>query len=153
MDNIKDIAARIERKLNEQASEFNILRDRVLAVIGFSIALLTLIFSSLEKLKPAIDLILAVPILFSLISLATLIYATITNPISRGMDTVLIKELIEDDKKTDSDFYLHDISYNLDSFKDNAPKLEKLRNRLNCALAIQAFVAILFGLCTYFNNI
>ncbi|MBN8693670.1 MAG: hypothetical protein J0L69_10770 [Bacteroidetes bacterium] len=153
MDDAKDIAARVERKLNEQTSEFNVLRDRILAVIGFTLALLTLIFSSLEKLSQTINLILAVPILFSLIFLAILIYALITNPISRGMDTVLIKELIEDENKTENDFFLHDISYNLDSFKDNAPKLERLRSRLNWALVIQAFVAIFFGLCTYFNNI
>jgi hypothetical protein len=152
VDNIKDIAARVERKLIEQTAEFKIIRDRILAVIAFSIPLLALILNSLKNLKPTIDFVLAVPILFSLISIAVLIYSTITNPISRGMDATLIKELIEDKKKTDEDFFMHDISYNLDSFKDNAPKLEKLRNRLNFALVVQAVVAVLFGFCLYFNK-
>ena len=94
MKNVKEIAARVERKLNEQTAEFNLLRDRVLAVLGFCLTLLTFIFSFLEKIKQPYNFILAFPILISLISVATLIYATITNPISRGMDTALIKDSI-----------------------------------------------------------
>jgi len=148
---MKERAARIERKLNEQTAEFNLLRDRILAVIGFSLALLTIVFSFLEKIKQPYNLILAGPILLSLVSVAILIYAAITNPISRGMDTDLIRELIED--RTENDFFLYDISYNLDSFKSNASKLEKLRNKLNWSLAIQGIVVLIFGLCTYLNNI
>lgn len=68
------------------------------------------------------------------------------------MDTVLIKDLIESGKK-ENDFFMHDISYNLESFTDNAPKLESLRRKLNWALILQSIVALIFGLCTYFNNI
>lgn len=146
-----DIASRVERRLNEQLSEFNILRDRIMAVIGFSIGLMTFVFSYIDQINsPFFYLVIALT-LISLISIAILIAGLLSEPLSRGMNSDLMKSVIETNTDKDA-FFNHDISYNLESFQENAPKLEKVRNKLNYGLLVQAIVSVLLGLCIYLNN-
>ena len=148
--NKTNIAARVERKLNEQTSEFNILRDRIMAIIGFSIALMTFIFSYIDKIKSPSGYFVIALSLISLISIACLICGLFSKPINRGMQADFMKNKIE---QGDEDaFFDNDIAYNLDSFKDNSPTLERIREKLNYGLLVQAIVSILLGLCICLNN-
>jgi hypothetical protein len=150
MENLVEIASRVERKLNEQTAEFNLLRDRLMIVCGYSIAILTMVFTHWDKYKSPFTFVLTGAVLISLVSVGFLVYAGFIIPVNRGMNSEKIEELIDNDNK-DGEFFLTDISYNLDSFKENAPKLKGLQKKLNWGITAQAFVTFMIGISTYFN--
>lgn len=155
MERISETAQRTERKLKEQTAEFNILRDRVFIVAGYGIALLTAIYTIWDKINEPYTYVIAAASLIGFISIAILIYAAFTNPLDRGMDTKEMKDLIEEgmEKENLDDFFISDISYNLDSFESNRPKLKSLQNRLNYGIISQTIVSIMIGISMYLNNI
>lgn len=153
---IIEISLRIERKLKEQTSEFNILRNRVFVVAGFGIALLTMIFSVWGTVQLPYTYFVLGAALISFISISIMLYAAFTNELDRGMNTKFMKQLIEDginEKEKINEFFLNDISYNLDSFETNSPKLRSLQYKLNCGIISQASVSLLIGFSMYFNSI
>jgi hypothetical protein len=153
MEDIKDIASKSERKLIEQTSEFNILRDRSLVVSGFGIAILTAIFSFWTNIiEPWNHIIIAISFI-SLISISVMIYSAFSNPLNRGMDSNCLKNILENPDRNSEDFYLNEIAYNLESFKDNTSLLKRLQYRLNAGLIVQTIVSFVFGIAIYFNQI
>jgi hypothetical protein len=153
MKDLEYIAAKSERKLDNQTDEFNRLRDRVLIVAGYSIALLTAIFSFWGNLKEPYTHIVTGGVIISLISIGVLIYAAFSNPLIRGMNCSMIKDIVENEERTDDDFFKNEIAYNLDSFDMNRPLLKKLQYKLNLCLTAQTLVTILTGIAIYLNNI
>ena len=155
MERIAQVAERTERKLKEQTAEFNVLRDRILIVAGYGIALLTAIFTIWDMLKDPFTYMIAAGSFIGFISIGILIYASFTNPLSRGMDTSEMKTIIEGGLENEDfeNFFLNDISYNLASFEENKPKLKSLHYRLNYGIIVQAAVSILIGISMYFNNV
>jgi hypothetical protein len=149
------IAERIERKLNEQLAEFNNLRDRILIVIGFSVALITIFLTYLDKFHQPMIFFAIAAITISILVTGVLIYAAVTIPLHRGLSIDIVTGVITDilnDRKTEEDFNQYDVSANLDSFTENAPKLEKLRGQLNGGLVFMAITTFAYGLCVYLNN-
>lgn len=149
MSNNKDIAEKTERKLLEQNQEFNTLRDRCMVVSGFGIALATAFFNFWDKLKAPYSHVITAMILVSMISIAIMIYAAFSNPLSRGMNVSKLKETIE----YGEDYFLNEIAYNLESFNENIQILRKLQYKLNAGLTVQTAVVAVGAFCIYFNQI
>lgn len=153
MNELIEIAAKTERKLTEQTSEFNILRDRILILSAYGIALITAVLSFWGNLNEIPAMIIAGAGVISLISISIILFAAYSNPISRGMETSLIAELVENEENTSEDFFLHEIAYNLKSFEENIPMLKKIQWKLNFGLIVQTIVTAIIGASVYFNNI
>jgi hypothetical protein len=154
MENIKEIAFKTERKLNEQTAEFNIVRDRSLLVSTYGVALLSAIFTFWNNFGEYSALIMTAIAFISLISISIMIYAAFSNPLSRGMDTSTIKNLFENPSDDDyANYYLYEISYNLESFEDNSSLLKSLQWKFNLGILTQAIITISSGIITYFNFI
>jgi len=149
MNEHKYIADKTERKLLEQTQEFNILRDRSLVVSGFGIAMVTAYFTLWNNQIFPYNHILIVTAFIALIGIGIMIYGVFTKPLSRGMNALIIKEILEEGK----DFHLSEIAYNLESFNNNLPLLKKLQFRLNLGVIIQTTSVIIGALCIYFNQI
>jgi hypothetical protein len=146
-----NIASRVERKLKEQTTEFNILSNKIIAIIGFGAAIISATLSFIEKIKPPYLYFIILLILTSLVSIGILIFSLFSRKISRGMSANLMQTTIED-STDETHFFKHDISYNLASFNENSPILEKVRTNLNCGLIVQTIVSLLLGLLIYINN-
>lgn len=153
MEDLEYIALKTERKLDGQVNEFDKLRDRVLVVAGYGLALLTGVFSFWDNVKEPFTFILMGAFLLSIVTIGILIYAAFSNPINRGISTGLIEEILENQERSDMDFFLHEIAYNLESFNINKGMLTKLQYKLNFGLTAQTAVTILIGIAIYFNNI
>jgi hypothetical protein len=151
MENLKEIANKSERKLNQQIDEFNILRDRVLMVAGFGIALLTAVFTFWSNFGETHKVALIAISSLGLLIIAVLIYAAFSNELNRGMDTEQIKIVTEEMEL--EDYYLNEIAYNLDSFEENGSMLKRLQFKLNLGLTVQAVITIIIGITTYINGI
>jgi hypothetical protein len=154
MENLIEIALKTERKLNEQTSEFNIVRDRSLIVSSYGVALLGAIFTFWNNFGEYSSLIMTAFTFISLISISIMIFAAFSNPLSRGMDTMTLKNLVENPSNEEyEDYFLNEISFNLESFEDNSTLLRSLQLKFNFGILTQAVITILSGIITYFNCI
>lgn len=152
MEYLKEIAFKTERKLNEQTTEFNILRDRTLVVSTYGVALLSAIFAFWNNFGEYSILILTVLAFISLFSISIMIFTAFSNPLNRGMDTLMIKNIVENHSDDEYEIYfLNEISYNLESFEENAALLSNLQLKFNLGILTQAIVTFLCGIITYFN--
>lgn len=152
MDNLLEIALKTERKLNEQTTEFNILRDRSLIASAYGIALLTAIFTFWNNYGEYSIIVMTVIALVSLISIAILVNGAVSNPLSRGMNSEMIKDLIENPSNDDNSYYLNEISYNLQSFEDNMKMLTRIQSKFNIGIITQVSITVITGVITYLNN-
>jgi hypothetical protein len=83
-----------------------------------------------------------------------MIFAAFSNPLSRGMDTMTLKNLVENPSNEEyEDYFLNEISFNLESFEDNSTLLRSLQLKFNFGILTQAVITILSGIITYFNCI
>jgi uncharacterized membrane protein (DUF485 family) len=145
----KEIAEKTERKLIEQTQEFSTLRDRCLLVSGFGIAMVTAYLTFLSGTREPYNFVIIGLIGILMIGVGFMIYGAYSNPISRGMNTKNIQEILE---KND-DYFLNEIAYNLESFNENTEFLKRLQCFLNIGIIINSIVAILGSFCIFFNQI
>ncbi len=152
MKDAKDIAARVERKLLEQTSELNFVRNRLLGVAGYGIAFLTMVIEGLSQPTTLTKAIIGASILLSLLSISFAIYASYVIPLHRGMTSKFMRDLLNDDNKND-EFFTNDISVNLTCFELNTPILRRLHKLLNLGITVQAVVTLMIGITWFFNII
>lgn len=151
MENIIDVASRIERKLQDQITEINRIRDKALIVAAFGLTASSTFFTLLEGLVHIYKGIMIGSILISLIGVFILIYVGVQYKLNRGLTSKKLEDLIE--KRDLNSFFENDIAANLRSFNDNLVFLNSARKLLNIGIQTQGIVVLIMGLVFYLNQI